>query len=297
LAESIDSVLAQTHRHLELLISDNASTDRTRDICLDYVAHDPRVRYVRQEKNIGGTQNHNFLFGLSRGKYFCWIGHDDRRAPTFVERCVGHLEADPDLVLCYAGTQYIGASGEPLDYTETVLGTDRLSAPERFAEVIRMDHKVEPIYGVMRSSVLEKTALEGPFADHDRVLTAELSLHGRFHRVDEPLIFRRIHPQSSISVHPTRHERTAWHDPAHPDRLVMPYCRQFFEYLFAVRRAPLGFADASKCYGKMGRWLVRNARAVAYDFDYVGRRVAKRMLGAVGYGRRSTERRREHQLK
>ena len=285
-AESIESVLGQTHRHLELVISDNASTDGSERICREYAARDPRVRYGRLETNIGGTRNHNFVFERSRGKYFCWIGHDDRRAPTFIERCVTELEADPECVLCYAGTQYIGARGEQLDYTEMVLKADRRSAPERFGEIIRMDHKVEPIYGVMRTEVLKRTALEGPFADHDRVLAAELSLHGRFCRLDEPLIFRRIHPQSSISVHPSRHERTAWHDPAHPDRLVMPYCRQFFEYVFAIRRARLGFAEACKCYATMGRWLVRNARPVAHDFRYVGRRVAKRVLGAVGYAPR-----------
>jgi glycosyltransferase involved in cell wall biosynthesis len=72
LKEALDSILAQTYSDFELLISDNASTDRTEQICREYAAKDRRIRYYRNEKNIGAPKNFNRVFELSSGKYFRW---------------------------------------------------------------------------------------------------------------------------------------------------------------------------------------------------------------------------------
>ncbi len=67
LGETIESLLAQTYEDFELIISDNASTDRTREIALDYVASDKRVRYVRNRINVGLAGNFNQAFDFLRG--------------------------------------------------------------------------------------------------------------------------------------------------------------------------------------------------------------------------------------
>jgi glycosyltransferase involved in cell wall biosynthesis len=72
LAEALDSILSQTYRDFKLIISDNASTDRTEQICREYAAKDRRIRYYRNEKNIGAPKNFNRVFELSSGKYFRW---------------------------------------------------------------------------------------------------------------------------------------------------------------------------------------------------------------------------------
>ena len=69
LAESLDALLAQTYADFELIISDNASTDGTAEICREYAARDPRIRYVRQPVNVGAGPNHNLLVPLARGAY------------------------------------------------------------------------------------------------------------------------------------------------------------------------------------------------------------------------------------
>src|ERR1051326_2036095 len=92
LEEAINSLLAQTYSDFELIISDNASTDATEQICRAHAAADPRIRYYRNDKNRGPVWNLNRVFELARGELFKWAAHDDVCAPTLVERCVEVLE-------------------------------------------------------------------------------------------------------------------------------------------------------------------------------------------------------------
>ena len=84
LRQAIDSMLAQTFRDFELIISDNASTDRTREICLEYQKRDPRVRYFRNESNIGPAANFNLVFQRAHAEYFKWVAADDVCEPDFL---------------------------------------------------------------------------------------------------------------------------------------------------------------------------------------------------------------------
>ena len=117
LAETIDSLLAQTFEDFELVISDNASTDATAEICRSYAERDSRIRYIRQAENIGAMGNFNFLFSQARGRYFKWAAADDLVAPTFLTRCIEFLDTQPDYVLCHTRTVTIGANGMELPKT------------------------------------------------------------------------------------------------------------------------------------------------------------------------------------
>lgn len=75
--EAINSVLNQTFKDFELIISDNASIDDTENICNKYLALDSRIHYIRQDKNIGGINNFKFVLDNSSGKYFMWLAADD----------------------------------------------------------------------------------------------------------------------------------------------------------------------------------------------------------------------------
>ena len=117
LAEALDSMLAQTFVDFELIISDNASTDRTKAICRDYAARDRRIRYHRVDDNQGATWNFNHTFELARGEYFKWAAHDDLCDPTFVARCVEVLDSDPTVICCHTQTRHIDIHGNILwDY-------------------------------------------------------------------------------------------------------------------------------------------------------------------------------------
>ena len=96
--QALDSLLAQTFTDFELIVSDNASTDRTQQICEAYVQRDARVRYVRQERNMGGHGNFCFVLQQARAPYFMWASVDDFWAPTFIAENLRILETRPDVV-------------------------------------------------------------------------------------------------------------------------------------------------------------------------------------------------------
>src|SRR5262249_55497527 len=101
LEHSLKSLLAQTYYDFELIISDNASTDGTADICKRYAKHDSRIRYYRNETNIGLPSNFNRVFELTTTPYLKWSTADDYWAPTFLERALEIMERDPSIALCY----------------------------------------------------------------------------------------------------------------------------------------------------------------------------------------------------
>src|SRR4051794_2463520 len=77
LAGAIQSVIDQTFEDWELIISDNASTDSTPAICSEFAERDPRIRFHRQERNVGAGRNHNFVAQQARAEYFKWTCYDD----------------------------------------------------------------------------------------------------------------------------------------------------------------------------------------------------------------------------
>src|SRR5262249_60446249 len=96
LESAITSVLGQTFEDFELIICDNASTDRTAEICNDYAARDSRIRYFRNPRNLGAAPNYNLAFSQARGRYFKWLAHDDRMRPSFLAKTVRVLDDRTD---------------------------------------------------------------------------------------------------------------------------------------------------------------------------------------------------------
>lgn len=74
---TLESILQQNFKDFEIIISDNASSDQTESLCNHYQGIDKRIRYFRQNYNIGGVANFKYVFKNSRGKYFIWIAADD----------------------------------------------------------------------------------------------------------------------------------------------------------------------------------------------------------------------------
>ena len=95
LKEALESLLGQTYRNIEYIVSDNASTDGTAELLHDYAARDPRIRYIRQDTDINGMENHEFVLRKAQGEYFMWASDDDWWHPRFVETLVDVLEKNP----------------------------------------------------------------------------------------------------------------------------------------------------------------------------------------------------------
>jgi glycosyltransferase involved in cell wall biosynthesis len=261
LEEAIDSILGQTYQDFELIISDNASTDRTEEICRKYAAQDNRIRYYRNATNIGGANNENSTVGLARGGYFRWAAHDDVCAPDLLEKYVGVLDREPSVVLCFSMVHDIDENGNIINTISLKQGLSA-KAHERFRELADPKHHCEIFYGLIRTGVLRQTRLQQNYTDSDRTLLAELSLYGRFYEIPEPLFFKRYHPQNSYVNMRTR---MAWFDPSLKGRFVFPYWMQFFDYLRTISRVPLPWSEKVRCYAHMIRWFWDHRKNLAGD--------------------------------
>ena len=94
LREALDSLLWQTFRDFELIISDNASTDATREIILEYQHRDSRIRYVQQKSNVGASKNFLLVLAMAETELFMWASHDDIWAPNWLEVLISNLTPD-----------------------------------------------------------------------------------------------------------------------------------------------------------------------------------------------------------
>lgn len=279
--EALQSLLAQTYENFELLISDNASTDGTSEICRAYASRDDRIRYRRNEKNLGFAINQNSVIEHATGEFFLLTHHDDVRLPTYLERTIEVLDRDPSVVVCYTTTRDIDEHGAFLPRRDPDLRFDADDQADRFRDVIRMDHICEPDFGLTRVATLRETQLHGDYADSDRVLLAELLFRGRFYRIPECLFHRRAHANQSTAIAVSRQDRTVWYNPAYKNGIIFPHFRQFHEYLSAIGRARPALKTRLSCYAAMMSWIGTNRRRLINDLDFAGRELARPLYRAV----------------
>ncbi|MGH9161593.1 MAG: glycosyltransferase family 2 protein, partial [Vicinamibacteraceae bacterium] len=105
--ELLTELRHQTFQDFEIVICDNASTDRTREICERHARDNPRIRYYRNEANLGVHANFDRVFSLSRAPLFKWAAHDDLYEPTYLERCLRVIEEHPDVVGVHSASVYV----------------------------------------------------------------------------------------------------------------------------------------------------------------------------------------------
>lgn len=264
LAESIEALLGQTYEDFELIISDNASTDRTADICRDYGRQDSRVRYFRQPRNIGSAPNHNFTIHQARGELFKTASHDDLYGRDLLKLCVEALDERPDIVLAHSWSAVIDEAGTVTNVVGYPVNTADPQAPERFRSML-FDGWGDDEGGVIRMSVLRKTALHCSHHFADRTFTTEIGLHGPFYMVPDYLYFRRYHTGQSGARANIR-TRCANLDPRRADRLKHPVARLYAEYMRgyarAIKNAPLTAEEKRACYLVLSRWVAGRALPV-----------------------------------
>lgn len=278
-SEAIDSLLTQTFTDFELYLVDNASTDRTTEICRSYAARDARVRHHLNPTNIGGGPNFNLGFRLaSAAPYFKWAAHDDRHRPEFLAECVAALDANPEVVLAFPDVETIDGQGRVVaayDPDLPEIGDPRPSV--RFRNLILSDHHCYDQFGVIRREALAQTHLQGGYVGSDRMMLAKLGLLGRFHRVRRPLFQIRDHDDRSVRAIDTR-ERGFWFNPKLKGKILLPYWRYFLEYNRALLGVPLPTKERLACLNAMGEWLMINRHRMRKDLT-MGYAKLRKMMG------------------
>jgi len=204
LEQTIEALLDQTYTDFELIVCDNASTDRTREIVEKFTARDDRVRYVRNPTNIGLARNFNRAFQLSRGRYFRWAMADDLVDRTNLADCVAALDADPEAVMAVPSWDLIDAAGQPAAGGRQMASFDWDADPSRrmrqFIDMINGPGSIAVLAylsGLVRTEAVWATDQLGSYPCSDHVLLGQLLLRGRFLEVPQRSLHVRLHDASA----------------------------------------------------------------------------------------------------
>jgi hypothetical protein len=275
LASALDSLLKQTFVDFEMVISDNASTDRTEQICRQYAACDSRIRYYRAADNHGIAWNFNRTFELARGEYFRWHAHDDVCAPTLLARCVAQLDADPAAVLSYARTKVIDYRGEPLPQDPAnwrppvaqsggdeaaggrdIRGLDSPHPHRRYSGVLLQTVWCLESYGLMRSSAVRTTGKLRPYCGAEKVFLAEMALRGKMLEVPATLFLPRRHSAQYTMLATGSAQQCSVKPLWKKARLPIPrQVRSTFGYLGLIPQAPISFFSRCRCLTVLLRYV------------------------------------------
>lgn len=251
LAQTLESLVTQTWRDLEIIVGDNASTDRTGEIVQAFASRDERIRYVRHDRNLGLAGNYMRLLELARGELFRWAAADDLSAPESVRLCVAALDKDPLAALAYPKTTLIDAEGRPTGEYEDNLDLPESRPSERFRQLLERLGLCNAVFGLTRTAVLRQTRGMGAYVGSDIPLLAELALLGRIIEVPQRLFLRRFHPAASSAMHGA--DKQHLFTPQARRSKGTPEWRQLRELWQAVLRSPIPVSEKLRA----GLFLVR----------------------------------------
>jgi glycosyltransferase involved in cell wall biosynthesis len=236
--QALSSIRGQTFVDFRLVVSDNASTDATREIVREHARVDDRVLLLESRENRGAAWNYNNALGHCSSPFFKWAAADDELAPTCLERSMQALAEHPEAVLAYPHTRMIGEDGSVLGDMADGLAIASSSSLRRLWHVVRVMVWGNTIFSLVRTDALRMTRLHGNYASADYVLLAELSLLGQFVEIPEPLFLRRVHGGMSRQANLTAGEVAAWFDPTSTP-VASELRNLYVQYVAGVRHADL----------------------------------------------------------
>jgi glycosyltransferase involved in cell wall biosynthesis len=254
---AIESILGQTFSDFRLLISDNASTDSTSEICREYAKGDRRITYYRQSENIGGAANFNYVFQPESSPYFKWAAHDDVLETNFLRACIDRLEREPQLAIAHSRSYKIDEQGKKVGTYDRDLRMNGLRPRDRFWRVLWAGHFTE-VFGVMRADLVAKTQLFQSYVGSDRNFLMDLLLQGDIGYVEEHLFCRRDSDDClSHSISQNKNTRQQWFgtNAKKIDRLVGLV--KFKDYCASILRMPIALDERLACLRMLAEWGIR----------------------------------------
>jgi len=184
---TIDAILKQSYKNIELIICDNASTDETAKIAAQSASEDQRVKFIKNESNIGIFNNFSRVLREASGEFFMWAAYDDLHSPDFIEECVRHLFANPRAVLCQTRVAVCLENSDQIIYHADLNSFNgKLSVKRRYKETL-YNFPAVALYGVYRSNTAKRIPGFRNIPGGDLLWVQELSLAGEFTQSDKVL--------------------------------------------------------------------------------------------------------------
>jgi glycosyltransferase involved in cell wall biosynthesis len=194
LRRAIDSALAQDHPAIEVVVSDDASTDGTDVMLRELSSRDTRVRYLRQERNLGHALNFQTVLDAAQGEYFMWLTDDDWLDPSYVSRCLAELTRHPDHSLVCGLARYHSNGRHVVDERPTDLQSARPG--ERVLAYLARVNVNGALYGLARRDDLRRVAFQDVLGG-DWLLVAGMAARGRVRTIRTIHIHRSLDGLSS----------------------------------------------------------------------------------------------------
>lgn len=271
--ETIRSILQQTYSDFELIIADNASTDRTAAICMDYAVQDQRVTFIQNVENLGAGANYNLVLKKSSAPFFKWNAHDDQLAPEFLAKSITRLEANPSAVLCITGARRLDTRGEEiLRWNSPLHGTESCDPAVRFGTIVRTFFcNWTEIFCLMRREAVARTMVHRTFRGTDIAILAELALLGPFERIDEPLFIHREHADRYYNTSDADPDDcVAWYDPKRRGDRVWHKWELYGSHFMAIQRHALAPQERVRCFLELSRSMLMgvNLKGLARDVGW-----------------------------
>lgn len=270
---AIAALLAQSFGDFELIVSDNASTDATRDVAEDLARRDGRIRYIRHPVNIGANLNYSHAFKCARGEFFKWASSSDWCAPTFLERCLQALLPRADAVLAAPRTRLF--EGDPSSFRDYAHDIEILddTPSQRLSHLMSALHLNNAVNGLIRSAALRGTDLIAPYIGADVVLMGHLALLGKILRVDEGLYYRRMEVSTSTALQDADAKRRH-HYPKMSARTLFQASKRYWGWLRSATAAPMSVAERWRVYRYVARIIFWGRRELLDDLYGVMRYAA-----------------------
>lgn len=250
----MESVLCQQFPDLELVVSDNASDDGTRDVLEEYAHADHRVRLSVNAINVGLHENVNRVLELSRGTFFRWISADDWLDPAYLSTCVGALQARDDAI--GVTTHFTIHTTDGATRYEEYGGEFPTSADpaKRFERMLWFFHagdaKYDPVYGLYRRDAISRSGRVRASEQADWLLAAELALMGPILHVSQRLVNRTR--SYSVLYDPVARRRRL--DPVRGEELRSSSLRLYRDLLRLVYHAGLTQDQVLHCKRALRRF-------------------------------------------
>lgn len=203
LRQCFDSLLSQTFTDFELLISDNASTDSTSNICKEYSKKFKNFQYFKQKNNMGMKWNFNFILEQARCDYFIWVAMDDILLPDFLKKNIEILELEQNLVGSVSKINPYDSDDLKISNTDQFFqnitkqlrkrfrNRDTYSIKGSYDEKVKFYLKkstCQIIYGIFKTNVLRKSIVVEEFEGSDWCINLNILKHGDFNVIDEVLM-------------------------------------------------------------------------------------------------------------
>ena len=270
IAKAIESVLEQrTPRPFELIISEDASTDGTRAIVMDYAARDPRIRPLLSESNLRSNETVARGIRAARGRYICILDGDDYWiAPDKIERQAALLDSDESLAACFHNAVIVRGDAEQAGEERWTPATQATRIG--FADIAR-GNPFAICAGMLRASALGRLGdWYSEFLLTDWPLYLLCAEQGDLLFVDEPVTAYRLHDGGQFSSQPAKHKLDMTADfYRRMNRAFRGRCRQLIS-----AGASLFFFEWAEEYARRGeRGMSRVCLAHALRLGGVGRSV------------------------